>query len=343
MAWHAVAHGADAVLYWQWRSALGGQEQMHGTLVDQSGQPRPFYQEAQLLGRDFAAVSPLLVDSVPAANVAMLNSYDNRWSIHAQRHHRDFDYVAHFNHYYRPLAASNIAVDVLSSDASIDGYKLVIAPALLILNDLRTARLKAFVEKGGHLVLTIRSGMKDEHNALLQARQPGSLAEIAGVEVEDYYALLEPVPVSGSWFHGTSCLWAERLKALDTSRIEVIARYGTSNGWLDNQIAITSHRYGRGVVYFIGAYLDDTSQRILLDRIIQRADILPVLDTPQGVEARKRIDPKGNEIFIIINHERVEHWVELPWPAHEHLSGQSLQSQLKLEPYGVAILMQSSH
>ena len=33
-AWHAVAHGAQAVLYWQWRSALGGQEQYHGTLLD---------------------------------------------------------------------------------------------------------------------------------------------------------------------------------------------------------------------------------------------------------------------------------------------------------------------
>jgi beta-galactosidase len=37
MAWHAVACGADALLYWQWRMALGGQEQYWGTLVDQSG------------------------------------------------------------------------------------------------------------------------------------------------------------------------------------------------------------------------------------------------------------------------------------------------------------------
>ena len=46
MAWHAVGHGADAILYWQWRSALNGQEQYHGTLVDTTGQPRPFYSEA---------------------------------------------------------------------------------------------------------------------------------------------------------------------------------------------------------------------------------------------------------------------------------------------------------
>ena len=105
-------------------------------------------------------------------------------------------------------------------------------------------------------------------------------AEIAGVEVEDYYALLDPVPVSGSWFSGTSCLWAERLKVLDMSGTEVIARYGPSNGWLDNQIAVTSHKYGKGLVYFVGVYLDDASQKILLDHIVQSANILPVLDTP---------------------------------------------------------------
>ena len=342
MAWHAVAHGADAVLYWQWRSALGGQEQMHGTLVDQSGQPRPFYEEAQSLGRDFAAVFPLLEDSVPVADVAMLNSYENRWAIHAQRHHRDFDYVAHFNHYYRPLAASNIAIDVLSADVSIEGYKLVITPTFLMLNEIHAARLKTFAENGGHLVLTIRSGMKDDFNALLPARQPGSLAEIAGVEVEDYYALLSPVPVSGPWFNGISSLWAERLKVLDASFTEVIARYGPSNGWLDGQTAVTSHMYGKGLVYFVGAYLDDASQKILLDRIAQSAGILPVMDTPSGVEARRRIGAKGKEIFIIINHERVEQLVKLPWPVQEHLSDRNLTNQLKLEPYGVAILTRSS-
>ena len=62
MAWHAVAHGADGILYWQWRSALGGQEQYHGTLVDQSGLPRPFYQEVQQIGKEFAKVSDLLAE-----------------------------------------------------------------------------------------------------------------------------------------------------------------------------------------------------------------------------------------------------------------------------------------
>ncbi len=161
MAWHAVAHGADAVLYWQWRSAAGGQEQYHGALLDQSGQPRPLYQEIQQLGQDFKTASDLLAGSLIKAEVAMLNSYDSRWSIHWQRHHREFSYEAHFNNYYSPLAKRNLDVDVISADEPLDGYALVIAPTLLILNDKRVEHIKKFVKRGGTLVLTLRTGMKD--------------------------------------------------------------------------------------------------------------------------------------------------------------------------------------
>lgn len=337
MAWHAVAHGADAILYWQWRSALGGQEQMHGTLVDQSGQPRPFYEEARALAHDFSAASSVLAGTVPVADVALLNSYDNRWSIHAQRHHRDFDYIKHFNNYYRPLAARNIATDILSADVPLDGYKLVIAPALLMLNNTRAAQLKTFVENGGHLVLTIRSGMKDDYNALLPMRQPGMLAEIAGVEVEDYYALHDPVPVVGEAFKGESLLWAERLKVMDEAGTKVIAHYGKSNGWLDGQVAVTSHPYGKGYVTYVGAYLDEASQQKLIDAISRSAGVLSVMEAPVGVEVRKRVSGQAGEVFIIINHERTEKQVSLPWQAREHLNGRDTR-ELNLEPYGVAVV-----
>ena len=344
MAWHAIGHGADAILYWQWRSALGGQEQYHGSLVDQSGRPRPFYEEAQQLGRDFATVGSLLADSRPVSRVALINSYDSRWSIHWQRHHRDFDYVAHFNHYYRPLAAQNVAVDVVSADAPLDGYRLVIAPALLMLNESQAARLTEFVmRRQGHLVLTARCGMKDEYNALFPARQPGPLADLAGVEVEEYYALDEPVLVKGNWFTGVSRLWAERLKVLNEKSVVPIAKYGPSNGWLDDQLAITVRGTGHGgLVYYVGAYLDDAAQQAFLDHLVKNAQVRPVMETPPGVEACKRVNAKGEEIYIVVNHSREEKRVPLPWPAREHLSGEMGQGDLILAPYGVAVLTRVS-
>ncbi len=337
MAWHAVAHGAEAVLYWQWRSALGGQEQYHGTLVDQSGQPRPFYEEAKQVGQEFKAVSDLLAGSVVKARVAMLNCYDSRWSIGWQRHNNNFDYIAHFNLYYRSLAVRNINVDIISADERLEGYKLVVAPSLLILNDKRVTQLKEFVKNGGSLILTLRSGMKDEFNALLPSRQPGALAEMAGLEVEEYYALLDPIPVKGNFFKGTSRLWAERLRLLDINLTIPVARYGACNGWLDNQVAIAVHPYGKGMVYYIGAYLDEVSQQLLMDHILVTAGIRPI-QAPDGVEIHTRVNTEGGEIYFVINHSHKEKILHLPWAGYEHLSQQEIKGEIRLPPFGVAIL-----
>jgi len=342
MAWHAVAHGADGILYWQYRSAPNGQEQYHGALVDQSGQPRPYYEEARRIGRGFAAVASLFSGTSVISEVAVLNSYDSQWSIGWQPHHRDFDYVIHLFHYYRPLAERNISTDVISADVPLDGYRLVIAPALVILNEGRAARLRAFVERGGHLVLTVRCGMKDDCNALLPVRQPGPLRDLAGVEVEEYFALEKPVPVGGEWLEGTAHVWAERLRLLDREGVEVVARYGeTGGGWLDGHPAVTVHPYGAGCVYFVGAYLDEESQRVLMDRIVASAGVQPVLETPAGVAAGRRVSADGREVFIIVNHTQDEQRVQLPWPARERLEGRPVEGELSLEPYGVAVLTPS--
>ena len=342
MAWHAVGHGADAILYWQWRSALGGQEQYHGTLVDQSGQPRPFYKEVQKLGKKFANTSSILAGSEIKASVAMLNDYDSLWSIQWQPHHRDFDYVEHFTHYYRFLASINVPVDVISArglqeTGKLTGYRLVIAPALLFQNQAMVKMLQEYVAQGGHLVLTVRCGMKDEYNALLPSRQPGELAEIAGVEVEEYYALQEPVPVVGNWFEGQSKLWAERLALVGKKKALVIARYGKSNGWLDNQIAITVHSYGKGLVYYVGVYLEEAAQQTLLDRVLKTAAVTTIVTSP-GIEICTRQRSDGEKVYIAINHTSTENTLRMPWPVFDHLTKVEFAEELKLAAFGVAVL-----
>jgi beta-galactosidase len=341
MAWHAVGHGADALLYWQWRSAYNGQEQYHGSLVDQSGQPRPFYADAAQIGREFAKVSELLAGSEVKPKVALLNDYNSRWSINWQKQHKDFDYVDHFRNYCKAFAERNIPVDIISADAPLDGYRLVIAPGLVILTPERIQRLSEFVQRGGNLVLTIRTGMKDEFNSLLPQRQPGALSALTNVEVEEYYPLDVPVPVIGKSINGTSNLWAERLRILDPKQAtQVMARYGKQNGWLDDQIAVTVNpqKNAANFVYYVGAYLDDKSQLALTDIILTASDIRSPFQTPPGVEVCQRTKPDGTRVYIVINHRNEAQTVALPWKAREHLSDTDCSGELTLSAYGVAVL-----
>jgi len=340
LAWHAIAHGAEAWLYWQWRSAYGGQEQYHGSLVDQSGQPRPFYADAQALGRELAAAAPVLANTVPAGQAALLYSFDSRWSIQNQRHARDFDYVQYLVSCYRPLSARNVPTHVLSPDADLAGYKLVVAPALNVLTESQARALAEYAHAGGHLVLTPRTGMKDEANALLPLRQPGFLREAAGAEVEEYYALLEPVAVQGE-INGECKIWGERIKVLDEAKTRILARYGTGLGWLRGQPAITVHSYGAGKVYLVGALLAEAAQDALFALILRAAGAEPVLDTPQGVEAGLRVGADGREVYILVNHSGQPQSVSLPWAAYDHLSGQTGRL-VQLPPYQAALLTLSN-
>lgn len=346
MAWQAVAHGANAILYWQWRSALGGQEQYHGALVNQSGSPRAFYSEVQQIGLSFAALSEQLAGSTVESRVAMLNDYESRWSIQWQRHHRDFDYVEHFNHYYRPLAALNVPVDILSalsltSAGQLQGYRLVILPALVLATRQLADVLRDFVAHGGHLVLTTRTGLKDEYNALHPVRQPGPFSDLAGVEVEEYYALLDPVPVKGNWFEGNSQIWAERLRLVGEKKAQVIATYGKSNGWLDDQIAITVISRDNGLVYYVGAYLDGQAQQDLLARFLRTAGI-KTIKAPGGVSIRARTRPDGSQIYIVVNHQDKAQSLVLPWPAIKQPSGEPLTGEFMMQAYGVLVLTQQT-
>jgi beta-galactosidase len=338
MAWHAVGHGADAILYWQWRMALNGQEQYHGSLVDQSGQPRPFFEEAAQLGRDFAKVSELLAGSEIKSRVAILNDYNSRWSLNWSPHHEDFDYVDHLLHYYKPFANRNIPVDIISADEDLAGYRLVIVPSLVIITQERARRISEFVSRGGTLVITIRSGMKDEFNALLPERQPGPLTEIAGVEVEEYYALDTPVEVKGNFFEGVSNLWAERLKILDEGKHTTpVAHYREYNGWLDEHLAATVNPYNNGMVFTTGVYLDEAAQDAFIAHVIKVAKIPPLINSPEGVEICQRITVDGYKVGIMINHTSSEQRFQIPFPIYDYLTEQQLEGEISLGAYDVIV------
>jgi beta-galactosidase len=337
MAWQAVGHGADAVLYWQWRSALNGQEQYHGALAGTDGEPLPIYSEVQQTGSEFESASLALSGTTPAAQVAILHSYDSRWAIDFQPHNRNYDQLEVLLGYYAPLRDQRLTVDVANTDAPLSNYKLVLAPDLNVISPELAARLLEYVRSGGHLVLGPRSGMKDEYNALNVEHQPGPLADALGGRVEQYYALESQMPVSGDAGSGTASLWAEQLSTR-TSDAEILLRYGKSNGWLDNQPTILSRHVGKGRITYIGAVLDPALMHSLLQRFAEDAGLQPEFGPiPEGIEICRRVG-NGHTVFILINHSSATQEVALPKPMKDVLRANSPVDKITLDPQGIAVL-----
>ena len=114
LVWHDIAHGADAVSFWQWRSALNGQEQYHGTLIGSDGTPVPLYPEVEQTGAELERLSPVLANTSVESDVALLHSYESRWAIGWQPQTAKFDPLQEMARYYGPLRHALESVDIVS-------------------------------------------------------------------------------------------------------------------------------------------------------------------------------------------------------------------------------------
>ena len=337
LAWQTIGHGSDAVLYWQWRDALNGQEQYHGAILGPDGKPLPLYPELQQLGEDFEKTSAALTGTIPRSDVAILYDYDSRWAIDFQPHTKHYDQEQVLLRFYTPLEHFAQSVDVIEANADLDGYKFIVAPSLNVISEFLAMKLIAYVNAGGHLLLGPRSGMKDEYNALNPQRQPGPLADSLGGHVDQYYALEKPVPVGNN---ETAGIWAETLipTAPDT---HIDLRYGkTDDGWLDDQPAMISRPLGKGSIAYLGTLPDDALMTNILTSAAQSADVQPIWKTiPDSIELCRRTGPSGSA-YILINHGPKPSQLMLPQPMRNLLDDSaSTVTRIDLPTQGVAVLI----
>lgn len=313
LAWQTIGHGADAVLYWQWRDALNGQEQYHGAIVGPDGKPLPIYAEIAQLGRDLELTRKFLAGTAPHAEVALLHDYDSRWAIDFQPHSKHYDQQQVLLRFYTPLQQidepSGQAVDIIDPTAApLDGYKLLVAPSLNVISGELAAKLVAYVRQGGHLLLGPRSGMKDEFNSLNPQRQPGPLVDALGGRVEQYYAIDHSLSLDARGLKGTANIWAEHLST-SAADVAVDARYNDPGGWLDGKPAMITREVGKGRITYLGTLPDEALLGALLSNAVHDAHVLtPRHKLPSGVELCTRSAGSGSSarrVFILINHNEI--------------------------------------
>ncbi len=76
----AVARGADAVMFFQWRASRAGAEKYHGAMLPHAGTDTRVHREIQQLGGDLTRLQALRGSRVNA-DVAVLHDWDNWWAL----------------------------------------------------------------------------------------------------------------------------------------------------------------------------------------------------------------------------------------------------------------------
>jgi beta-galactosidase len=178
-------------------------------------------------------------------------------------------------------------VDIVRPGAKLEGYRLVVAPSVFVLQPSVLTALKASV---GLVVVGPRTGSKTQDFAIPSNLAPGELQSLLPVRVLQVETLRENAgpAISGAGMSGRVGQWREMLE----SRAPVLARYD------DGGAAIV----GTKRLWYVGCDGDLAFTRSMLREAALEAG-LPLRELPDGIRLKRR----GDVTFAF-------NYTDTPWP-----------------------------
>lgn len=306
----AIARGANRVLYFRWRTAPYGQEQLCQGLFDGDDVET---ERARALGENMrkagAAFAPFA--SIPFESAAcLLYSKDDARVLRGQYLSEGLllraaewiqaGYDMELAKCFAPFVVFNVNADIRSVDSvDLDRYRLLSLPLYQMADPSFVERLEMWVRGGGTLVLGYRSGARDPRNWSIGETLPGEFRRLAGLQVRRFESLnkgsvgirVGPVPARGE-------IWAD---ILEPTGARPVAFYRDRNKLYDGAPCVTVHDHGKGRVWYLGTSPDPRGIFLLYRRILREAGVEPRF-LGNGVEMIERRTESGARVRVVLNH-----------------------------------------
>jgi beta-galactosidase len=289
----ALARGADGLLFFQWRASQRGAERFHSAMLPHGGRETRTFGEVARLGAELEGLARLAGTRV-RAEVALLLDWDAWWVLESgPRPSVELELPDQLLAFYAALHGLNVTADLRPPDADLSAYRLVLVPSLFSVGDEEAAALSAYVERGGHLVVSFFSGIADCEGAVRTGGHPGAFRELLGIVVDDFWPLARAEHLALAWADGAAAgsgsAWSEWVEPRDA---EVLLTF--ADGELAGRPAAT--RNGRAVYW--ATRPDPPTMRTLMAKSCAAAAVRPTLEeAPPGVEAVRRGDS-----LVLLNH-----------------------------------------
>lgn len=291
------------------------------------------------MGAEIKKVGDKIYGTEVKSQVAMLLSYDSRFAFQIQPNNPHFSYPEHFHQIYRAFYQHHVSMDISAPNANLFPYKLIIAPALHLVTDEVADNLKRYVQAGGTLVVTQRTGVKDETNTVVNQRLPGLLAELCGVEVEEYDSLSSQMQNSIEFTNpelsGACATVGVLCDVLQPTTATVIARY--TQDYYAGKPAITLNQFSAGRAIYVGAVGDAQLYDLLAKWLLNAIGMQNAFPMPDGVEVTQRM--KGEDcLHFLLNHNDSAQTIHLDRSYINLLNSEQLDGDVQIAPFDVLIL-----
>ncbi len=299
-SYQAVAHGADAVMFFQMRRSIGACEKYHGALIDHAGHEntRVFREMAQL-GAELEKIGERTLGTIEKAECAIVFDWDNWWAIeYSSGPSRLMKYRDEVQKYYDAFHGHNIPVDIISVDDDFSKYKVICTPMMYMVKPDVDEKLRSFVKNGGTMITSFFSGYVDENDLVTVGGYPGKLRDILGIWVEESDALPEGKKNKFAW-EGNEYEAEVLCDLLHTEGAVSLASYTTD--FYEGMSALTKNSFGKGNAYYVATRSNAEFYKKFIGMVCEEQNVEAVMATPDGVEATARYNADKKYVFLL-NH-----------------------------------------
>ncbi|MBR2765017.1 MAG: beta-galactosidase [Blautia sp.] len=319
----AIAHGADADLYFQIRQSRGSSEKFHGAVIDHyGGADTRVLSEVSEVSEALKKLTPV-VGSRTKAGAAILFDWENIWAMEDAQGPRNDD--LHWKDLtlkiYHGLCRLGLNVDVIGEDADLSDYSLVAVPMAYQFREGFAEKLASFTAQGGILLTTFWSGVADGTDLCYLGPRPHGLVDVLGLRSEEIDGLYdweenELVRAQGedtlnieSLRGPYTCKYLCELPRLSTAK--AVLSYGRD--FYAGKAAVTRNTYGEGSAWYVAAHAGQEFFDDLMEYLAAEAGLQGPMggSLPAGIQVTERTDAEHRYIFIQ-NFSETAWTVEMP-------------------------------
>ena len=339
-ALQSVAHGADFVSFFRWRTCTFGTEiYWHGILGYDNRDNRRM-DELRVFAAKMKKLSPVC-GAEYAADIALVRDYDNIYDSELDNWHRRVTQKSE-DALFEASQLYHTPMDMLylqdyTTLEELAKYKALFMPHAGIMTGKKAELLEDYVRQGGALVIGCRSGYKDEHGRCVMTPQPGLLQPLTATDVKEY-TFAHPAEEE------PYALWNGRRMPMPVFNdvltpmkgAQVLARFASS--YYAGEAALTEHRVGDGRVLHLGGALCLESAKMILEHLGLLEPFADIIAAPREAELVMR-EKDGRRYLFVLNYQPKAISVTLHKPAYSLFENGSVQGETELAPYGVDVFL----
>lgn len=291
--WHSFGMGEKFACTYRYRQPLVGGEQYHNGIMETDGITvarggKEFVQALQEI-KSLKKINPKPSPDLESRRTAFLWKMGNLMDMENGKHTQQWNSWQHFFTYYENLKTMGCPVTFWQENDVFNPktHPFLVAPAYQLMDYKLVAKLKQYVEAGGNLVLSVRSGQKNPSGHLWEGPLQAPILDLIGANIK--YVDQLPPGISGKIsFDGKShdwTVWADVLELQNQPKYGQKAEVWGSHEdqFFAGNPALVHRKIGSGTVTYVGAWSNEQDlERLVLRKLYEKSGA-KILNNPRYV------------------------------------------------------------